>query len=203
MRIVLSIFSAVVVAFGLLLFMASLISIAEINGKPTPINAPDVVQVDPPEKEPVKPAKSTLPRPSLTLALGPGKLDVPVKTSLTRPGPGEITPHDIPKFDGFPHSLDPTWSNPPGENSASRGLRPVAQMPPQYPETARHQEVEGFVTLAFVVQGNGQVADIQVIAAQPRGMFEKAARQALMRWRYAAHDEAPIPQTVTLDFRFD
>jgi len=203
MRIVLSIFSAIAVAFGLLLFMASLISMAEISNKPTPVNAPDVVQLDPPEKEPVKQAKSTPPRPSLTLAPGPGTVEVPVKTVITRPSPGEITPHNIPKIEGILSSLDPTWSNEPNERGTSLGLRPVAQMPPQYPELARHQGIEGYVTMAFVVQANGQVADIQVVEAKPRGMFEKAARQALMRWRYAAHNDAPIPQTVTLDFKFD
>lgn len=60
----------------------------------------------------------------------------------------------------------------------------VRMVTPEYPETARKAGVEGRVDLSVVVDERGQVVTADVVTAVPTGIFEEAARQAVMKWRY-------------------
>jgi protein TonB len=55
---------------------------------------------------------------------------------------------------------------------------------PAYPPAALRDGVEGWVELAFTITETGIVRDIEVVAAEPRGIFEKAAMEALGQWRF-------------------
>jgi len=60
----------------------------------------------------------------------------------------------------------------------------VRMVTPEYPESARKAGVEGRVDLSVVVDEKGLVVAADVITAVPTGIFEEAARQAVMKWRY-------------------
>ncbi len=60
----------------------------------------------------------------------------------------------------------------------------VRMVTPEYPESARKAGVEGRVDLSVVVDEKGFVVAADVITAVPTGIFEEAARQAVMKWRY-------------------
>lgn len=55
---------------------------------------------------------------------------------------------------------------------------------PQFPEVARQRGIDGWVDLQFLVGTDGTVSDVAVVGAQPAGMFEDAALDALRHWRY-------------------
>ena len=65
------------------------------------------------------------------------------------------------------------------------GLRLEAGRDPVYPAVAVRERIEGFVELSYSVGPDGRVIDLRVVRAEPRGVFEQAAIQAVASWRYA------------------
>ncbi len=55
---------------------------------------------------------------------------------------------------------------------------------PDYPETALSQKIAGSVLVQFTVDVNGETRDIRVLEANPPGVFDRAATNAIRRWRY-------------------
>lgn len=72
----------------------------------------------------------------------------------------------------------------PGSGYADGDLLPIVAITPEYPERAKRSGAEGFVTLEFTVDRRGQVRDPRVLEAEPRGIFERSALQAIERFRY-------------------
>ncbi len=56
--------------------------------------------------------------------------------------------------------------------------------PPTYPTRARERGTEGWVDLEFTVTRDGTTQDAVVRAAEPAGIFDRAALDAVKRWRY-------------------
>jgi protein TonB len=81
-------------------------------------------------------------------------------------------------------------------------------MQPKYPIDAARNGVEGWVKLVFSIDSSGQVKDVEVIDSQPKRTFDRAAKQALKKWKYKPQvidGEAVIRQglQVVLDFKLD
>ncbi|MGH8251071.1 MAG: TonB family protein [Steroidobacteraceae bacterium] len=55
---------------------------------------------------------------------------------------------------------------------------------PAYPLRARERETEGWVDLEFTVSKDGVTQDVVVKSAEPAGVFDRVALQAVGRWRY-------------------
>ncbi|MFM1896181.1 MAG: hypothetical protein RLZZ385_1255 [Pseudomonadota bacterium] len=77
--------------------------------------------------------------------------------------------------DGLTASLDVVMAS---------DLIPVSMLPPQYPPTARMRGVEGYVDLLFLVTAEGTVEDPIVLKSEPPEVFDNAARDAALRWRF-------------------
>ena len=75
---------------------------------------------------------------------------------------------------------------------------------PAYPPDAAAKQLSGAVELEFTVTPTGDVADIKVVAAEPPGVFEKAAVGALSHSRYRPmlRDGTAVAQRVRLRLRF-
>ncbi len=86
----------------------------------------------------------------------------------------------------------------------TRGLIPVYQSPPQYPYKAQQRGLEGMVELEFTITTTGTVTDIKVIQADPPNVFNRAAMQAIARWRFKPKEEngVPIKQRAIKQIRF-
>jgi TonB family protein len=55
---------------------------------------------------------------------------------------------------------------------------------PQFPLAARQRGIDGWVDLQFVVNTDGSVGELTIVGAQPVGIFEQAALDAVRNWRY-------------------
>ncbi len=60
----------------------------------------------------------------------------------------------------------------------------LSRIPPRYPYRAERKRIEGWVKVSFVITEQGTVQDAVVIDAQPRGVFDMAALQAILKWRF-------------------
>ncbi|MEO1201471.1 MAG: energy transducer TonB [Pseudomonadota bacterium] len=71
-----------------------------------------------------------------------------------------------------------------GDIQIARELTPLVRVPPEYPTKALMDGTEGFVILRFTVTETGSVEDPEVLRADPPNLFERAARRAVLRWKY-------------------
>ena len=104
-----------------------------------------------------------------------------------------------------PAPLDPEPTPPPAP-AASAGafhLTPIARVSPEYPRKAYLDGQEGWVDLRLTVAPDGSVADVQVVDAEPRRVFERAAIRAAMDWRFQAPASAGLASDQTGVFRFE
>jgi protein TonB len=61
---------------------------------------------------------------------------------------------------------------------------PLVRVSPQYPPSAMLRGIEGWVQVAFTITTAGTVKDAEVVGADPDGYFEKAALNAVARYKY-------------------
>lgn len=82
-----------------------------------------------------------------------------------------------------------------GSIQIARELTPLVRFPADYPERARAKAIEGWVNMRFTVTETGGVADPEVIAAEPEGVFERSAIRAVLRWKFQPQlvDGKPVP----------
>ena len=71
-----------------------------------------------------------------------------------------------------------------GVGGSDRDVVPLVRIEPQYPMRAKQRGVEGWVELMFTITPVGTVADVAVTASHPGTIFNKAAVQAVGRWKY-------------------
>lgn len=72
---------------------------------------------------------------------------------------------------------------------------PIVKVQPQYPRRAAERGIEGYVIVEFTVTELGTVEDVQVVEADPRGYFERAAIAAAKKFKYKPKviDGQPVP----------
>ena len=61
---------------------------------------------------------------------------------------------------------------------------PLQRIPPQYPRDAARNGITGWVQLEVQVNADGSVRNARVLDAKPKGLFEAAAMQAVLRWKF-------------------
>lgn len=99
----------------------------------------------------------------------------------------------IPKTDlslGGPY-LGPVTQGPP-----DREFMAVSRVPPQYPYRAKRRGIEGWVDVSFMITEQGDVQDAVVVESDPKGIFDDAAIQALLKWKFKPRIEDGKPVAV-------
>jgi periplasmic protein TonB len=61
---------------------------------------------------------------------------------------------------------------------------PLQRIPPQYPRDAARNGITGWVQLEVLVNPDGTVRSARVLESKPKGLFEAAAVQAVLRWKF-------------------
>jgi TonB family protein len=87
---------------------------------------------------------------------------------------------------------------------AENTMRRTYFLAPNYPARARDREIEGWVDLEYTVTKDGTTRDPVVRGAEPTGVFDRAALDAVKRWRYEPRvvDGSVIEQRVETRLRF-
>jgi TonB family protein len=75
---------------------------------------------------------------------------------------------------------------------------------PKFPVSARERGISGWVEMEFVVKPDGSVSEVLITAAEPSGIFEQAAIDAVRKWRYqpVVREGAPVQQRARLRMKF-
>jgi protein TonB len=76
---------------------------------------------------------------------------------------------------------------------------PVYSPAPDYPERALRADTEGSVTLTLTIGPDGRVTKAVVVTSNPEGWFDKAALEAVKKWKYRP-PKREITRDVTIDF---
>jgi protein TonB len=71
-----------------------------------------------------------------------------------------------------------------GMGGVDREVIPLVRIQPQYPPRAAARGIEGWVRCQFNITPAGGVVDAVVTDSEPRGMFDRAALEAVSRWKY-------------------
>jgi TonB family protein len=134
----------------------------EVKELPVVNQAPIVEQISVPEKS--------------TPAMVPSVAEPidPLFDQLTR-GDSAVTPAQV--ASAPVQTLAPTVSKPDQPVPSKR-------VAPTYPVRARLNGQEGYVLVEFSIRNNGKVSKVKVIESEPRRVFEKAARRAILAWRF-------------------
>ncbi len=71
-----------------------------------------------------------------------------------------------------------------GLGSADGDYLPIVKVAPIYPRRALSRGIEGWVLLEFTVTKAGTVTDVRVLESEPPGIFDKAASEAALKFKY-------------------
>ena len=84
-------------------------------------------------------------------------------------------------------------------------LQRIRYVGPEYPENALSDRISGTVTVQYVVDKKGYTQDVKVVESTPRGVFDRAATDAIRRWRYrpVQYNGEPIEVPVRTRIRFE
>lgn len=82
---------------------------------------------------------------------------------------------------------------------------PIAVAPLIYPEDAYLRRIPGSVTLRVYLNETGAIDGVDILAADPPGMFDQAALDAVLatRFRPALLLARPVKNVKTIEIRFD
>jgi len=61
---------------------------------------------------------------------------------------------------------------------------PIVKVAPVYPRRAQTRGIEGYVLLEFIVTRTGAVTDPVVLESKPPGIFDRAAMNAALKFKY-------------------
>lgn len=82
---------------------------------------------------------------------------------------------------------------------------PLVQVEPKYPSQALSRRIEGYVVVRLQITKEGTVSDVEIVDAEPKGVFEREAIRAAWRYKFKPKlvDGAPVQQVATLPFEFN
>lgn len=61
---------------------------------------------------------------------------------------------------------------------------PIVKVAPIYPRRAQSRGIEGYVIVEFIVTKNGSVRDAVVVRSEPENIFDRAAVDAALKFKY-------------------
>ena len=56
---------------------------------------------------------------------------------------------------------------------------------PRYPPRAYADQIEGTVVFSLLIDATGRVTKADIVRSEPPGVFDEAARRAIMRWQFS------------------
>ena len=91
-------------------------------------------------------------------------------------------------------------------NASDLDQPPVAiiKTNPVYPFKAQQRDIEGYVTIRFLVAVDGSVSRPEILDSRPKGLFEQAVLKVFPSWKFRPGmiDGQPVPTWVEMPVRF-
>ena len=146
---------------------------------------PEKKFIPPPKKTTIKPPLKKL---TLNFELNPRLPDAPDSLQLQSP-PANIG------LDG-----DTIFQ----EGELDEPMTILARVAPIYPLRARTRNIEGHVTVSFIVNEKGDVNQIKILNAEPPGTFDKSVIQCVSSWRFkpGTIEGVPVQTRVETTIKF-
>lgn len=128
-----------------------------------------------PHTDQLEVAKPTPPKPAK-----PDPVAEPVEI-VEAPAPAEAQPSPV----MAPSALS-------AELPVNVSAAPQVRINPQYPRRALRRKVQGYVIAEYEVDAGGNVlpGSFKIVESQPKKVFDKVVRRAVLGWRYAATGSA-------------
>lgn len=176
MRYIAAIFVAAFITIGLFFLMQSLISGGE-GAMSDPVKGSVLDFVRTPEPEQVQEKKRKPERPP-----------EPEQPPEDLPQPQMDSQVDSDAASGYDFSANVDAAADIGNGAslqASDGeYLPIVKVQATYPRRALQRGIEGYVVVEFTVTKQGTVRDPVVVEAQPQGIFENSALDAVLKFKY-------------------
>jgi protein TonB len=121
-------------------------------------------------------------------------IEKPEKPEVDETPPPEIPQQDFDQIDGnaeigevaapskMKANLDLNMGS--GLQATDGEYLPIVKVAPQYPRRAVNKGIEGYVLLEYTVTKQGSVKDPVVIESEPGTIFDKAAINSALRYKY-------------------
>ncbi|MDX2354491.1 energy transducer TonB [Stutzerimonas xanthomarina] len=209
-RVGLSFIAACVVALLLFALMLSMVKPPRSEVTDDPVTIANFVRMDnrnestatrsrqqaPQPPQPKTPQTPTPPTPSMaTPSANLPKLDLPLPNidtgvsvaSAPAPSLAGLTAASAPAAPPAPAA--PSADETAGQSGPEQEVMPLNDVRPEYPYRARQRGIEGHIKLAFTITAAGKVENIRVLEASPSNVFDREARRAAARWRFAPRTE--------------
>jgi protein TonB len=208
----------IALSLGILLFMATLVEPPQgekvaSEQKPIVINMQNEVTEVQVRERPVPQEPEPLPEPPAALASTPLPMLAAAPLAAVEPSLDLVSSLSAVQVyaPGVATSTAPVLSGNYHGQQQGAGigvgdmLMPLQRIEPVYPYRAQQSGIEGFVTLRFSVNAEGGVQDVEVVEAKPKRQFERAAIQAINKWRYQPRPGATdkLVQVITLKFKLE
>lgn len=164
---------------------------------------PIVIAMDIDEKDIELKKRRPLPEPK-----PPKQPPPPAEPSKSKPTKPQLARLDINMTKLAPGvGNDPYLPTSGGERALSDGdAIPMVVIQPNYPRKPAMEGIEGWVKFRFTIAADGTPKNIEVVDANPKRVFDRAARKAIYKWKFKPRivDGKAVEQpnmTYTLDFR--
>jgi len=165
-----ALFVASAVTFGLLCLMNFLIETDfEEPVKADPVIIPSFIQEEIQIEEIIEPPENEIEAPQLPPEL-------PANNSIT-----EVVDFNLNLRPGVDSNLGSEIDI---FNPQDGGHVRLVATAPEYPYRALQRSIEGYVDIQFDILKNGTTANVQILDAQPKNLFERSVLKAVARWKY-------------------
>lgn len=66
----------------------------------------------------------------------------------------------------------------------------VKKVPPEFPAEASKKGIStGTVKAKLVIEADGKVSDVEILESEPKRVFDRAVKAALMEWKFEAGEK--------------
>ncbi|KQV95640.1 MULTISPECIES: energy transducer TonB [unclassified Roseateles] len=75
--------------------------------------------------------------------------------------------------------------------AAQAAPKVVKKVPPEFPAEASKKGIStGSVKAKMTIEADGKVSDVEIVEAEPKRVFDRAVKAALMEWKFEPGEKA-------------
>lgn len=197
--------AAIWISFGL---HAALIALVQVASPGTPEGGGTVIEARLEQVEAAPPAQPVAAAP--TLAPAETETALPAIEAAPPAAPPAVTQAEVPAPAGTPTASPAAISSPVdltyySTREVDVPPRALHDIVPGYPEAAEREARTGTVRLRLKLEADGRVSDVEVIGADPPGLFEESARAAFAAARFspAYRGGKPVRVEMMIEVAYD